>query len=99
MIEVARKNLPRKGVKATLTFILGFASRRLVLSPEELMYRSGTQFETVASFLTQPLAILTFAAFTLLFGPLLEELSWRGYALDWLQAKWNALASSLDLQQ
>ncbi len=30
-------------------------------------------------------------------GPLNEEFGWRGYALDRLQAKWNALVSSLIL--
>lgn len=58
---------------------------------------SGAQFETLTRFLTQPLAILSFAAFTLLIGPLPEELGWRGYALDRLQAKWSALSSSLIL--
>jgi membrane protease YdiL (CAAX protease family) len=33
----------------------------------------------------------------LILGPLSEELGWRGYALDRLQARWNALASSLIL--
>lgn len=30
-------------------------------------------------------------------GPLSEEIGWRGYALDRLQSKWNALVSSLIL--
>jgi len=57
----------------------------------------GAQFEAIARFLTQPPTILPFAAFRLLFGPLPEELGWRGYALDRLQAKWSALTSSLVL--
>ncbi|HEY76297.1 MAG TPA: CPBP family intramembrane metalloprotease [Thermoflexia bacterium] len=47
--------------------------------------------------LSRPLALLSFALFTLLFGPLPEELGWRGYVLDRLQARWNGLASSLIL--
>ena len=31
----------------------------------------------------------------LIIGPLSEELGWRGYALERLQTRWNALASSL----
>jgi membrane protease YdiL (CAAX protease family) len=58
---------------------------------------SGAQFETVARFLAQPWTILPFAAFMLIFGPLPEELGWRGYVLDHLQAKGSALASSLVL--
>ena len=43
------------------------------------------------------LSILPFAVFTLFFGPIPEELGWRGFALDSLQAKYNALGSSLIL--
>jgi membrane protease YdiL (CAAX protease family) len=31
----------------------------------------------------------------IILGPLSEEIGWRGYALDRLQTKWNALESSL----
>jgi len=31
----------------------------------------------------------------IILGPLSEELGWRGYALDHLQTKWNALVSSI----
>ena len=33
----------------------------------------------------------------LILGPLSEELGWRGYALERLQLRWNALTSSLIL--
>jgi membrane protease YdiL (CAAX protease family) len=46
----------------------------------------------------QPFGIVRFAMFTLVFGPLPEELAWRGYALDRLQMRWNALMSSLMLE-
>jgi membrane protease YdiL (CAAX protease family) len=57
----------------------------------------GGEWEAAAQFVRQPLAILPFALFTLLFGPIPEELGWRGYALDGLQVRRNALASSLIL--
>jgi membrane protease YdiL (CAAX protease family) len=53
--------------------------------------------ETAASYLNSPLTILPFALVTLFYGPLPEELGWRGYALDRLQGKWNALVSSIIL--
>ena len=58
---------------------------------------SGAQLEAAARFVSQPLAILPFAIFMLFFGPIPEELGWRGYALDRLQVRWSALISSLVL--
>jgi membrane protease YdiL (CAAX protease family) len=41
--------------------------------------------------------LLVFLFVELTFGALSEELGWRGYALDELQSRWNALTSSLVL--
>ena len=47
---------------------------------------------------TSPIAILvTFLFLFFLGGSFAEEFGWRGYALDRLQQKWNALVSSLIL--
>jgi uncharacterized protein len=42
-------------------------------------------------FVAQPGNLLSL----LILGPISEEIGWRGYALDRLQTKWNALVSSL----
>jgi len=50
------------------------------------------------SLLSNPFLIAVgFVYIFFLGGPLQEEFGWRGYALDRLQARWNALASSLML--
>jgi membrane protease YdiL (CAAX protease family) len=58
---------------------------------------TGARLEAAARLISQPLSILSLVAFTLVFGPLPEELGWRGYALDGLQARSSALVSSLIL--
>jgi len=42
-----------------------------------------------------PAQLLGMAVFILIIGPLPEEVGWRGYLLDRLQLRWNALAASL----
>ncbi|SDJ53774.1 type II CAAX endopeptidase family protein [Natronorubrum texcoconense] len=52
--------------------------------------------EGVSEFGTNPAAILP-ALFFVTLPPILEELGWRGYALDRLQLHWSALGASLIL--
>jgi uncharacterized protein len=54
-------------------------------------------FSAARQCLSAPLGLIPFALSVFLFGPLPEELGWRGYALDALQSHWNALIASLIL--
>src|SRR5512134_804229 len=54
--------------------------------------------ETVQQALSNPLQLVALIVMTFLVGPLSEELGWRGYALDRLQFRWNALTSSILLR-
>lgn len=56
----------------------------------------GTWGETAVNALTSPSSIIPSILFATLF-PFIEELGWRGYLLDRLQEKYNALGSSLIL--
>ncbi len=62
---------------------------------DALLGGTGAQMDAAADFIHLPLSFIPFALFLLLFGPIPEELAWRGYALDRLQVRWNALSSSL----
>jgi membrane protease YdiL (CAAX protease family) len=64
---------------------------------DRLLGGYGLRLEAAARFLKQPWQALPFALFILIFGPIPEELGWRGYGLDSLQARWNAFTSSLIL--
>ena len=57
----------------------------------------GAALEAAARLVEHPLAVVPFAVFLLLFGPVPEELAWRGYALEQLQQRCNGLISSVML--
>lgn len=69
----------------------------LAIALSFLLTGEQPDWATARRLLSQPWTILPFALFILLFGPLPEELGWRGYGLDSLQTRWNALVSSLVL--
>jgi membrane protease YdiL (CAAX protease family) len=64
---------------------------------DKLLGGGGLKLEVAERLVQQPWMFAPFAVFILAFGPLPEELAWRGYALDSLQVKWKALTSSLML--
>ncbi|MBC7234827.1 MAG: CPBP family intramembrane metalloprotease [Chloroflexi bacterium] len=55
----------------------------------------GARAEEAARFLRRPFALLPYVLFLLLFGPLPEEMGWRGYGQDRLQRHWGPLSASL----
>jgi membrane protease YdiL (CAAX protease family) len=53
--------------------------------------------EALVQSASQPAFLLVGVVMSLVMGPLSEEFGWRGFALDRLQVRWNALLSSLVL--
>ncbi|EOD00207.1 CPBP family intramembrane glutamic endopeptidase [Caldisalinibacter kiritimatiensis] len=47
--------------------------------------------------MANPIKIIPFAIFMLFFGPIVEELGWRGFALDHLEKHYNWVVSSIVL--
>jgi len=62
-----------------------------------LMGEWGIQLESGLPEAASPLGWLGLLLFILFFGPVPEEMGWRGYALDGLQNRWSSLFSSLIL--
>lgn len=54
-----------------------------------------TQWQPMWLLIQNPVMFVLFLVSTLLFGPLPEEIGWRGYGLESLQTKYSALQSSL----
>ncbi len=55
------------------------------------------QFTALNNYLSNPLALISFAVLMLINGPIVEEIGWRGFALDHLERKYNWVISSIIL--
>lgn len=71
-------------------FTLSFTLDRLCGNPLP-------EFKTMTQIAANPLALVGMVVIGIIAGPLSEELGWRGFALDRLQARWSPLLSSLIL--
>jgi membrane protease YdiL (CAAX protease family) len=86
-----------RGKWYTAIFLMALALAGLSTLIDFLSTGEVIQLEAAAQFLDQPLMIIPYVISVLFFGPVPEELGWRGYALDRLQIRFNALVSSLIL--
>lgn len=67
----------------------------LALAAERLTGSATPAFEPALKMLAHPGQLAALVVFTLFFGPFPEELCWRGFALDRLQARHSPLKASL----
>ncbi|GEM_PF-3112426 len=73
----------RAGAKELLvTFALVPAVTVLSVFAASLLTASAPDWSKLLAYCSDPAGLLLFAAFTLLFGPLAEEIGWRGCLLD-----------------
>ena len=72
-----------------LTLLAG-ALARLIGVTQQPFDLSG-----VVQRLAHPAGLAAMIGFTLIIGPLPEEIGWRGYLLDQVQARWHALSAGL----
>jgi membrane protease YdiL (CAAX protease family) len=89
LFDLKRLGLP------TLAFCLLTASALTMLAGALDVALGGGGFSVEARFAAGPQAFISSAIFLFFFGPLPEEIGWRGYALDGLQRKLPPLKSSL----
>jgi uncharacterized protein len=92
-------DLKRISAKWYLTIFLFVPVLMIVTTILDLLSGGSiAPFEKAAApFLVHPLSIIPFMLSIFFIGPFPEELGWRGYVLDRLQTKRNALVSSLIL--
>ena len=64
---------------------------------ESLVAGHAADFSILRLIRDNPVQVGQILVIALFFGSLSEELGWRGFALAWLQSKWNPLVSSLVL--
>ena len=62
---------------------------------DRLMGGTGADAGAAAEIFRSPLTLIPFAIFIFLFGPLPQEMAWRGLALDGLQRVRNAFSASV----
>lgn len=88
-------NPQRIGGKWYLVILLAYPILVLLVA---LVLKGQIQIsETLKELSIQPISLITFVLFIFVFGPLPEELGWRGYVLDELQGKMNAVVASIVL--
>jgi membrane protease YdiL (CAAX protease family) len=86
-------DLRRIGIRWLLVILFAFPLLTALLALiENGQVRFTDSFEQL---LLQPLSFIPFVLYIFIFGPLPEELGWRGFALDPLQGRLNAVAASL----
>jgi membrane protease YdiL (CAAX protease family) len=86
----------RIGVKWYLVILLFVPILNILAALFDMLLggSGATWGEAALNFFVAPLSIILSILFATLI-PFVEELGWRGYVLDRLQAKWNALMSTL----
>lgn len=87
------KRVPWRWLLASLFIPLLIAILTVLITP--FFTTEYSNWQPLWLVLQNPLIFVFFLVSTLLFGPLPEEIGWRGYGLESLQTKYSAVQSSL----
>ena len=87
------KLIDKQGYLFILLFFPIMASLAVFIST--FFNGSFGQFQIVDEVRSNIILLVTFILFTFLFGPIPEELGWRGFWLDELRTKYNGLTASI----
>lgn len=86
----------RVGPRTLVLIVLGYPLlTALAVALDWLLSARAPDASVLARLVEEPATLLAYVGFTLLLGPIPEELGWRGYALDRLQSRWTPVRSSL----
>lgn len=78
-----------------IIFLLVPVTAFLAMAINSLLGGPTEDLSTLRTYISEPASLLVFMIFTLIFGPLAEEIGWRGYATDQMKENYHWITACL----